>query len=529
RIKSLKTVVVDEASMLTEEQLAALLDAVIGMERLVLVGDPRQLPPIGVGRPFVDIVRRLAPDDLATRSPRCAPGYAELTVPRRQAGRERDDLVLASWFAEGALSPAADLVWDRLRRGERTETVRAVRYGRAGLVPTLLAVLREEVPELRGVPDEELVCAFGRSYGGAVSDKGNLYFPAGASAHGDSWQILSPVRGRAWGTVEINRELKNRFRAQALDQAIGPRRYNAKPIGPEQIVVGDKVINIRNHQFKEERVYPRSASRYVANGELGVVVGQTRSGKVRWTPNKTEVEFTGRPRAKYDYYDWSDNERAPMLELAWAITIHKAQGSEFGLTVVILPSGGIRPSRELLYTALTRQRTKVVLLHEGELDEVLTYGSPTYSDTAGRLTNLFVASDPIKVGDRTLDSGLVHRTERGELVRSKSELLIANLLHQLGATYVYEAPFEGADGRVVKPDFTIVTEFGETVLWEHLGMLSNPQYAAKWDLKRRWYADNGVLPIEDGGGEQATLVTTDDLRGVDFPGWRELATKALGL
>jgi hypothetical protein len=55
-----KTVVVDEASMLTEEMLASLIDSLKGVERLILVGDPRQLPPIGAGRPFVDIVAHLA-------------------------------------------------------------------------------------------------------------------------------------------------------------------------------------------------------------------------------------------------------------------------------------------------------------------------------------------------------------------------------------------------------------------------------------------------------------------------------------
>ena len=49
RSSSNKTVVIDECSMLTEEQLAALLDALKGVERLILVGDPRQLPPIGAG------------------------------------------------------------------------------------------------------------------------------------------------------------------------------------------------------------------------------------------------------------------------------------------------------------------------------------------------------------------------------------------------------------------------------------------------------------------------------------------------
>ena len=61
RERGFKTVIIDECSMLTEDQLAATLDAIetTAVERLILVGDPRQLPPIGAGRPFVDIVRFL--------------------------------------------------------------------------------------------------------------------------------------------------------------------------------------------------------------------------------------------------------------------------------------------------------------------------------------------------------------------------------------------------------------------------------------------------------------------------------------
>jgi hypothetical protein len=218
-----------------------------------------------------------------------------------------------------------------------------------------------------------------------------------------------------------------------------------------------------------------------------------------------------------------------MLELAWAITIHKAQGSEFQITLVVLPADGAGLSRELLYTALTRQQQKVILLHEADLDEVAKRSSALYSDTAGRLTNLFVPSDPIQVGDVVIDRGLVHRTQRGEFVRSKSEVIIANLLHELNVSYDYEVPFTGDDGRTVRPDFTVETDMGETVVWEHLGMLTDPRYAAKWEDKKAWYARNGVLPFEDGGGPRGTLVTTDDLHGVDSPGWRELAVKAFEL
>lgn len=529
KVTSFKTVVIDEASMLTEEQLAALLDAVTRVERLILVGDPRQLPPIGAGRPFVDIVRHLAPNDLAAQTPRCAPGYAELTIPRRQTGQARDDLVLASWFADGELSPTADLIWDRLRADEPMGTLRAVKYDRSDLFATLLRVLREEMPELKEASDEDLVRAFGRSYGGAISARGNLYFPQGAAGQADAWQVLSPVRSRAWGTVELNRALKDTFGARALELATGRRNYFARPIGPERIVVGDKVINIRNHRFAERRVYPKDAERFVANGELGVVVGQVRAGMVTWSPSKTEIEFKGRERVKYDYYDWADDDRAPMLELAWAITIHKAQGSEFNLTIVVLPQDGAGLSRELLYTALTRQQQKLVLLHEAPLEDIAALGSALYSDTAHRLTNLFVPSDPVVVKEVVIDSGLVHRTDRGDVVRSKNEVIIANMLHQLNLAYDYEAPFTGSDGRTVRPDFTVSTDLGETVLWEHLGMLTDPRYVGKWEAKKDWYARNGVLPIEQGGGERGKLVVTDDVHGVDSAEWRQLAMKVFGI
>ena len=68
------TVIVDEASMLTEDMLGALLDALQGVKRLILVGDPAQLPPIGAGRPFVDIIAKLRPADHESLRRRIAPG-----------------------------------------------------------------------------------------------------------------------------------------------------------------------------------------------------------------------------------------------------------------------------------------------------------------------------------------------------------------------------------------------------------------------------------------------------------------------
>jgi ATP-dependent exoDNAse (exonuclease V) alpha subunit len=74
RPRRARTVIVDEASMLTEEMLGALIQALKGVYRLILIGDPRQLPPIGAGRPFVDIVKHLAPEGIIEKFPRVGPG-----------------------------------------------------------------------------------------------------------------------------------------------------------------------------------------------------------------------------------------------------------------------------------------------------------------------------------------------------------------------------------------------------------------------------------------------------------------------
>ena len=70
----------------------------------------------------------------------------------------------------------------------------------------------------------------------------------------------------------------------------------------------------------------------------------------------------------------SAKKAMPSLELAYALTVHKSQGSEFGTVILVLPNPCRLLSRELLYTALTRQKDRIVILHQGprtELAQVL--------------------------------------------------------------------------------------------------------------------------------------------------------------
>ncbi len=167
---------------------------------------------------------------------------------------------------------------------------------------------------------------------------------------------------------------------------------------------------------------------------------------------------------------------------------------------------------ELLYTALTRQQKKVVLLHQGDVRDLLRFSDASESEIARRCTNLFRDPRMVPVKDHFLEDRLIHRTRRGDRVRSKSEVILADRLHELGIVYAYEQPFPGADGSCRYPDFTVDDPAsGHKVIWEHLGMLSVPEYRLGWDRKLAWYARSGVLPGE--GGPNGLLVTSEDSRG----------------
>jgi hypothetical protein len=523
------TVVVDESSMLTEEQLAALLDAIHAPDRLVLVGDPRQLPPIGAGRPFVDLITRLTREAAVPAFPRTVPSYAELTVLRRQAGQVRDDLMLAAWFAGDEIPEGFEEVWQRLRAGSLMETLGAVPWGAPKPDRAVNHVLATELD----ITGPQAAARFELSYGGHENGPWVNFAtgPDGSGARCESWQILSPTRAHPWGTVEINRRLKRRYRAKALKDALRPpyERKVPGPLGAESIVLGDKVLNNLN-QRKKSWPATDDALHYVANGEIGVVVGQV--GRLKGAaPKFTNIEFSSQVGSTYGYT--GDSDESPALELAWAITVHKAQGSEFGKVFVLLPGSSRRLSREMLYTALTRQKAKVVLLHERPIDDLFELTRSTGSETARRLTDLFAAPRPQEVvlPDGTtagvLDINLIHVTRRGVLVRSRNEAVIAAILDDAGVEWDYEKRLTlGGETRLA--DFTVVGADGRPVYWEHLGTVDNPDHLAAWNRKKDWYRANGVLPHDEGGGPAGTLVWSDESGGADAQAWAALAERVFG-
>jgi len=115
-----------------------------------------------------------------------------------------------------------------------------------------------------------------------------------------------------------------------------------------------------------------------------------------------------------------------------------------------------------------------------------------------------------------LQEGLVHRTSKGQVVRSKSELLIAEAFISAGVDFEYEKPLT-LGGTTRYPDFTIEDDVsGRTVYWEHLGMLDREDYRASWERKLAWYRENGVHPANEGHSTSPSLVTTSDSAEAGF-------------
>jgi hypothetical protein len=307
------------------------------------------------------------------------------------------------------------------------------------------------------------------------------------------------------------------------------------PAGADQVIFADKIMCVRNDHkrlAKNPATWEEIAGS-VANGEIGLIVA--KAGKKK--PLGHTVEFSSQPDRQYVF--WAnelngEDDHGEWLELAYAVTVHKSQGSQFKMTLVVVPDPCSLLSPELLYTALTRQQDKVILLKQGEAAALRDFASPARSVTARRLTCLLRPADPFTLGEGTVfDGSHVHRTARGDdLVRSKSEVIVADALYDLGLEYGYELELTFPGEFPIHPDFTILRPGKTPVYWEHLGKLHSPGYRADWEARKAWYASHGILPWEDGGGPTGSLACSDEnvsTEGISSHGIRKLAREVFGL
>lgn len=544
KFSNAKTVIIDESSMLTEEQLAAVFDALGPLDRIVLVGDHRQLPPIGTGRPFVDIVDLLKPQIFENPPIKSGPAYAELCQILRQSNTDNDerlDVQLSKCFGDEVPKEGLE-IFHSLASGEIINShIRLEKWYESKDFKQLFEnVLKEEL----GIEGGDIIKAFNRTLG--ALDYGNFqYFNHGhAENEIENWQIISPVNGFGYGVKEVNKFIQTTYRKNFIDLAHKKgRKAIAKPKGNDNMVYGDKVINLKNTRWENwQWINPSTkkeeALNYIANGEIGVITGKFRgrSGNGKGEP-QIEIAFSTQPGYSYVYWPkqfGDDSLKSYKFELAYAITVHKAQGSGFKKVFFVLPSKGAILSRELLYTALTRQEDKIIILHQGEFRDFIRLASTDASATARRFTDLFFFPDVKQLEKKFYDARYINVSERGERMISKNEVIIANCLNKYKdqISYAYEDKLKLEEtGRTIKPDFTIENlDTGRVFYWEHLGMLTKEKYREKWDKKLKGYLDDGFIKFTDASNtDDKVLVITEENPdgGIDSQYFDQLVRKVI--
>ena len=122
------------------------------------------------------------------------------------------------------------------------------------------------------------------------------------------------------------------------------------------------------------------------------------------------------------------------------------------------------------------------------------------------ITNITPPISQEKPMNRPYSANLIHQTlKNGEYVRSKSEVIIANMLFEAGIPYEYEKELDlGTDG-IRFPDFTIeLSHNGKRFFWEHCGMMNDLRYQKKWEVKKELYRKHNII-------EGKNLIITQDL------------------
>ena len=162
-----------------------------------------------------------------------------------------------------------------------------------------------------------------------------------------SVQVLTPMRKGTLGVYNINRSLQQVLNPPSPDKA-------ERAVGDMLLREGDKVMQIKNN-YQLEWEKPGAAGielgKGVFNGDMGIIKQIYADSRL------VEIEYDDARRVFYEYEQLSE------IELAYCVTIHKSQGSEFDTVVLPLCSGPpMLMTRNLLYTAVTRARLRVVIL-----------------------------------------------------------------------------------------------------------------------------------------------------------------------
>lgn len=494
---SASTYIVDEASMLDLGMVAALFRSINWnvVQRLVLVGDLNQLPPIGRGKIFADVF-----DWLQEHQPECV-GFLETNIRQmenRLNNRGTGILDLASLYTRARQEKEKDQVFNT----RKEQILRAVQEG--GDVDQDLRVVYWNDPEdLKKSLKEQIVSDMEEDTGSEHNeDRPFELWRAAFDGQPEYQQVISPYRGDQFGTDYLN---------IVLQEAANERMLNR--VGNlDQITLFDKVIQFRNRPKSNPIWSFDTATRQteqieVYNGELGFVKphGFDRKYWQRdgFSIDRFQVVFSRKKRYWVGYGKspgktrnghWLPSERPEEnLELGYAISVHKSQGSEFDRVYVVVPKHKqALLSTELFYTAITRASRHCTVLIQEDVGPLLSMLRLEKSHLLGINSSLFTflpVPEEILSMYQWYEEGKIHKTLADYMVRSKSEVIIANMLSERDIPFRYEKPLFAPDGTFYLPDFTVTWQ-GEEWYWEHLGRMDQEEYRNHWDTKKAWYDRN---------------------------------------
>ena len=283
-------IIVDEMSMVDVQLLGSLLQAVPPKARLIFVGDPDQLPPVGPGFPFSDMLRsNVLPS-------------VHLTEIFRQA-QESLIVMNAHRVNQGEMPELRNVKKDFFFLPGRSEE---------SVAQTVVGLCTTRLPQNMGIPAEQI-------------------------------QVLCPTKKGPAGTVALNRLLQ-----ASLNPPTPTKQERA--FGDAVFREGDRVMQIRNnYDLLWKKADGSSVGAGIFNGDVGII---------QRVDNQLElltVLFDDR-EADYDFTQLNE------LELAYAMTVHKSQGSEY--RAVVLSAWNASPyllSRSILYTAITRAKELMII------------------------------------------------------------------------------------------------------------------------------------------------------------------------
>ena len=285
-----EAVIVDEMSMVDVALFSALLRALRPGTRLVLVGDADQLPSVGAGNVFSDLIRSRKIE----------------TVFLREVFRQAEQSAIIRNAHRVNLGQSPEL------SGNQGDFFFLCRRDAQRAVSTVLELCRTRLPDNMHIPAEQI-------------------------------QVLTPTRKGPCGTVNLNR---------LLQDALNPKAPGKRELtwGERVFRVGDRIMQTRNDYDVMWEKDDGTVGTGLFNGDVGRIADIDAGGE--WLA----LDFDGR-KALYSV------EMLSEIDLAYAQTVHKAQGSEYRCVVLAaMPAASGLMVRGVLYTALTRARELLVIV-----------------------------------------------------------------------------------------------------------------------------------------------------------------------